>query len=334
MTASLWSEAGKALRALLAPRAETCLACGRFSRIGAELPLLCAQCAARVAWIVRPRCPVCGRAHGCPDCLRPDSLRRDFVLNRSAALYDAQMREWIAEYKYRGRELFAEPFAAMLEQAYLRMCRELSRAPAGSWLHGAAYGACGFNTSAERPDSAAGQYQAAGHPLRDPAFSRTRPSTGLPMKSFFSGSSARPSAWSADLITWVPVSLERLRERGFNQAELAARSLSRRIGVPACDLLARNLHTVKQSSRNRAERLRNLDGAFSLIPNLDPGGFKKWDLIGKKKGPGGSFPIRLLLVDDIYTTGSTAALCASALKDLQNLAGVPVSIYVLTLARS
>ncbi|NGZ76129.1 ComF family protein [Saccharibacillus alkalitolerans] len=265
------------LRRLLAPNFEPCLACGKPVRAGASLPGICERCAAGVPWIARPRCPVCGRAQGCPDCLRPEARERAFEMNRSAVLYDAAMRRWIAEYKYGGREAFAEPFSIMLEQAYRNLVREMS---------------------AERKI----RYRSPG--------------------------------WKADLVTWVPVSEERLEERGFNQAELIARQMARRLHIPAHALLERRVHTGKQSSKTRAERLHNLDGAFGLLPNLDPRFFRKWDLIGTEKRPRGSFPIAILLVDDIYTTGTTAAICASALKQLESLLGCSVLVYSLTLARS
>ncbi|CAM4245127.1 ComF family protein [Saccharibacillus endophyticus] len=261
---------GALLRTLLMPTRESCLACGQSAKLGMILPLLCERCANRIPWIVKPRCPICGRAQECPDCRRPEAGARAFSINRSAVLYDATMREWISAYKYGGAERFAEPFSIMLEQAYLRMCRERSAA----------------------------------------------------------------GAWQADLVTWVPVSAERLEERGFNQAELVARRLAKRLKLPACDLLTRNVHTGKQSFKSRAERLRNLDDAFSLLPNLDPGDFKQWETIGSAKHPGGSFPIQVLLVDDIYTTGTTAAVCASVLKSLENVIDRPVLVYSLTLARS
>lgn len=261
---------GALLRTLLMPTRDSCLVCGQSAKLGLMLPLLCERCAGRIPWIVEPRCRICGRAQGCPDCLRPEASARAFSINRSAVLYDATMREWISAYKYGGVERFAEPFSIMLEQAYRRMCRELSTS----------------------------------------------------------------SLWKADLITWVPVSAERLEERGFNQAELAARKLAKRLKLPARDLLIRNVHTGKQSFKSRAERLRNLDDAFSLLPNLDSGGFKEWEAIGIGKRPDGFFPIVVLLVDDIYTTGTTAAVCASVLKGLENVIDRPVLVYSLTLARS
>ncbi len=271
------------LRRLLMPHSSTCLACGHPIRSAGELPMLCERCAALIPWILQPRCPVCGRAHGCPDCLRPEAQRRDFVMNRSAARYDATMRQWIAEYKYGGREDFSVPFSVMLYKTYCRMREELSV------------------QEKERLSE---------------LFYRKR------------------QGWNADLVTWVPVSAERLEERGFNQAELAARQMALRLRIPAKELLTRGVHTGKQSFKTRAERLHNLDGAFSLVPNLDPRGFPEWDLIGSRKHPGGPFPIRVLLVDDIYTTGTTAAVCSSVLRQLESILRCPVFVYILTLARS
>lgn len=285
------------LRRLLSPRLDICLACGRPALLGASLPLLCRRCAARVPWITEPRCLVCGRAQGCPDCLRPDAARRAFTLNRSAVLYDKTMREWIAAYKYGGQELFAEPFSLMLEQAYRRMRSELSARSEAESAHA-------DRTVVEKR-----------------LLSRFR-------------HAFRSDAWSADCVTWVPVSAERLEERGFNQAERMARRLAKHMRLPAHELLARTRHTGKQSFKTRAQRLHNLNGAFCPAPNLDPRIFKEWDLIGRTKQPGGSFPIRILLIDDIYTTGTTAAVCASALQRLEERSGRPVSVYSLTLARS
>jgi competence protein ComFC len=65
-----------------------------------------------------------------------------------------------------------------------------------------------------------------------------------------------------DAITFVPLSDERLIERGFNQAELLARELGIREGIPVAVLLIRLRHTHKQSFKGRSERLEDLDGAF------------------------------------------------------------------------
>jgi ComF family protein len=109
----------------------------------------------------------------------------------------------------------------------------------------------------------------------------------------------------------VPLHPARLAERGFNQSALLARELGRRWGVPVLPrLLVRVVPTRPQSDLTEAERRRNVRDAFSL------------------RRPAGVAGGRFLLIDDILTTGATAAECARTLK-----AGGAASIGVLTLAR-
>ena len=93
----------------------------------------------------------------------------------------------------------------------------------------------------------------------------------------------------------VPVHAERLRQRGFNQAEVLARQTGALLGIPVRnDILVRNKNTVAQKSLGRNERLLNLQGAFSV----------------RRRLPAGS---AVLVVDDIYTTGSTLEACTECL---------------------
>lgn len=105
-----------------------------------------------------------------------------------------------------------------------------------------------------------------------------------------------------DVLVPVPVHPDRKKKRGFNQAEVLAERISEEleqqyhIRIPVRpDLLFRTKKTLPQKDLSAAERLKNLEGAFAA----------------------GSVPpgiCRVLLVDDIYTTGSTADACAKALK--------------------
>ena len=102
-----------------------------------------------------------------------------------------------------------------------------------------------------------------------------------------------------DLVTWVPLHRKKFRRRGFCQTELLARELSRRLGAPAKGgLLA---HTGKGGAQARQEgaaaREHNAREAFSALP-----------------GRGDSRGRRVLLVDDVLTTGATARRCAELLK--------------------
>jgi len=107
------------------------------------------------------------------------------------------------------------------------------------------------------------------------------------------GDAARPA-----LLVPVPLSRERLRERGYNQAWELARRLARRLGVPArAGVLQRSRDTPHQIGMSRAERERNLRDAFWVEPA------QRARLHGA----------HIALVDDVLTTGATAHAAALAL---------------------
>ena len=97
----------------------------------------------------------------------------------------------------------------------------------------------------------------------------------------------------AHLVTWVPLHRRRLARRGFDQAEVLARALATRLDLPARGLLVRARATPAQARRGGRDRRRALRGAFAAR---------------------GSVTGTVLLVDDVLTTGATAAECAAALK--------------------
>jgi len=137
-------------------------------------------------------------------------------------------------------------------------------------------------------------------------------------------------------ITSVPLARERLEERGFNQAEQMAQTIAAWYGIPYVPLLQRNRHTEKMSLKNRSSRLRDLKGIFTLADRKQ---------LQAVKSPHPQ-PLRILLADDIYTTGSTMNECAAALRatiDTREQAATirptgpltpPPTIYGLTWARS
>ena len=92
----------------------------------------------------------------------------------------------------------------------------------------------------------------------------------------------------------VPIHRERRRTRGYNQAELLARELSKRSSLPVADVLVRVRPTTKQHRLNRVARLHNLRGAFAAT---------------------GRSPPVVILVDDIITTTATLEACASVLRE-------------------
>jgi ComF family protein len=119
----------------------------------------------------------------------------------------------------------------------------------------------------------------------------------------------------ADLLVPVPLHRWRLFQRRYNQAALLTRAMAKQAGVgiePSPDLLLRRRRTPSQGRFSRAERMRNVAGAFTLRPD------ERARIEGK----------RVLLVDDVLTTGATVTACTRTLLD----AGAG-AVDVLTLAR-
>jgi len=117
----------------------------------------------------------------------------------------------------------------------------------------------------------------------------------------------------ADAIAPVPLHATRLLMRRYNQSALLAQELGRQTGLPVMvDLLKRTRRTDLQRGKNPRERRRNVRGAFTVRP-------------GRKARLAGA---RIVLIDDVMTTGATVNACARALK-----AAGAVAVDVLCVAR-
>lgn len=115
----------------------------------------------------------------------------------------------------------------------------------------------------------------------------------------------------ADLIIPVPIHKKRLSERGFNQAEKIANHLSKKLSIPvAANVLYRAKETRTQRALSPEERNENMKGVFEIRKG-------KEDFIKDK---------RIILLDDIYTTGATVSSCGRELRKHG-----AKKIYVLTL---
>jgi ComF family protein len=111
---------------------------------------------------------------------------------------------------------------------------------------------------------------------------------------------ALPRGERFDAVTPVPLHWRRQRRRGFNQAELLAHRVARRCGIPMLRTLRRVRPTAAQAGLSNTARRGNVTAAFRCRRDaLRRGRIAGW---------------RLLLVDDVMTTGATAAACAAALK--------------------
>ncbi len=121
---------------------------------------------------------------------------------------------------------------------------------------------------------------------------------------------AIPMDQQFEAVVPVPLHWRKRWQRGFNQAELLARSVARQRRVPLIDALRRKRSTAVQATLASAGRRRNVAGAFEMR--------RRADVAGKQ----------ILLIDDVMTTGATASACASVLKR----AGAQ-SVSLVTLAR-
>ena len=116
---------------------------------------------------------------------------------------------------------------------------------------------------------------------------------------------------SYDTIIPVPISSERKNERGYNQSELLAKELAKKLNIECVkNCLIKNKNIIEQSKLNKEERQKNIQGVYILK--------NKEKLINKK----------LLLIDDIFTTGSTVNECCKILKQAN-----PRKIDIFTIAK-
>jgi ComF family protein len=121
----------------------------------------------------------------------------------------------------------------------------------------------------------------------------------------------RHTGWQVDLVSPVPISAQRMKERGYNQAGLLAMPLAWSIGVPyQPEVLRKFRETRSQVGLTAHQRAENVADAFEAIPAL----------VRNK---------RILVIDDVTTTGSTIRACAKALRS----AGAS-AVFGLTLARA
>lgn len=102
--------------------------------------------------------------------------------------------------------------------------------------------------------------------------------------------------WKPDIITYVPISFGRWLKRGYNQSELVAKFVANNVNVPCKATMSKRMFIKRQSSINDNEkRAENAQNAFYVKNNIDV------------------YSKRILLIDDVITTGSTVSACANIL---------------------
>ena len=116
---------------------------------------------------------------------------------------------------------------------------------------------------------------------------------------------------SIDVISWIPLSKKRLRQRDYDQARLLAEEIAAKTGLPCRQLLQKVKNNSAQSlTRDAKQRRENVAGVYALDDGADVSG------------------LRILLVDDVVTTGATMSEAARILRK----AGAK-SVFGVTLAR-
>jgi ComF family protein len=135
-------------------------------------------------------------------------------------------------------------------------------------------------------------------------------SLSLPLGEMLAGLFAQQD-WQVDLVTAVPISAKRRRERGYNQSLMIARAFHRLTEIPLREqALLRLRHTASQVGLTLEQRVENAAGAFAAQRAL---------CVGKT----------MLVIDDVCTSSATLRACAQALKDAGAL-----KVYGLTVARA
>lgn len=293
---------------------------------------LCAQCLATIPWIRDVHCATCGRAVSCPDCTRRRSPQ--LALNRASVQYNEQMKQWLANYKYRGDEKLQPILSTMLNFAYSQLLYDIRDTMKPEGLKDTEWtevrndsGLIRDNRPSEKA-SVVDQYVTP-QTTRWELCALRKNHRAMPV-SKGAGRAAwmrraldrvrrtqRPTTPFQPIVTSVPISESRIQERGFNQAERLAEDLAAAHRLPYVPLLSRIRHTDRQSHKSRRSRIVDLQGVFSVTSDalefLD-GAASDYDAI--------------LIVDDVYTTGSTLHECARVIQTV-----TPLPVYSVTWAR-
>ena len=255
--------------------------------------VLCEGCASSLPFIdLALACPRCGAPFGrtlCTECPIPGSESAllhpeeafPFTQARAALSFEDGARRIISTYKD-GDELRLDAVIASLLCAAIRgrtMGADIPRPPAVIW--GKAGPSAVTSSEAERPAVISSEAE------------RSREiSPSLPLQDW--------TQW-ADALVYVPASPEALLRRGFDHMERVAEIVARRTGMALVHALVSCKGARDQRELGRGERLANRSGSFSLAADAVP--------------EADALPRRIILIDDVFTTGATLSAAAHALLD-------------------
>ncbi len=267
-----------------------CFKCG-FSLSGLENSSICPPCLEKIALIKPPFCDACGKpfyfqydlpskgGYRCGTCRTETHY---FDKARSLGKYEGVFKEALISYKYKGRRELLKDFIKIYLQSQNNYCFIPRKKGVGK--------IDGMEWPGPQPNGA----------------TAPKPQTKLCKKN------TALQVYSIDFILYVPLHKKKLRERGFDQAFLIAREISKLSNIPLkADLLFKKKETPPQAALKKQIRVKNLKGAFDVRDSSF--------LEGKN----------VLLVDDVITTGVTVNECSKVLK--QNGAK---RVEVFTLARA
>lgn len=111
-----------------------------------------------------------------------------------------------------------------------------------------------------------------------------------------------------EYIVYIPSSKKRLKEKGFNQCEFLAKEISKELKVTYLDVISKSNHVKEQKILSKTDREKNIKGAFTV---------KDKKMLQNKK---------VLLIDDVITTGFTIEECVRELKKIE---GIDISVIVI-----
>lgn len=125
---------------------------------------------------------------------------------------------------------------------------------------------------------------------------RNKPEIGLKLGRLYARELSEAGlSGSWDTIIPVPLHALKLQRRGYNQSEEFAKGISEGLNLPVNNFLERRKFTETQTKKSRIQRMENVEEVFTLVPNTSISG------------------LRILLVDDVITTGATLCSCANVL---------------------
>ena len=293
-----------------------CFKCG-FSLTGLENGSICPACLTHIALIKSPFCDVCGKpfyfqydlpsedGYWCGDCRTETHY---FDKARSLGKYEGVFKEALISYKYKGRRELLKDFIKI----YLQSRHDYHFIP----VKKVADKIDGIESPGAQPQF--GRENQIGRIPKEPpegvrpGMAEIKWATAPKLQTELCKKNTVKQVYSIDFILYVPLHRKKLQIRGFDQAFLIAKEISKLSNIPLkVDLLFKKKETPPQAALKKQIRIKNLKGAFDVRDSSS--------LKGKN----------ILLVDDVITTGVTVNECSKVLK--QNGAN---RVDVFTLARA